>query len=375
MIGWRNWFVALLVCSAPLVAQETEEQVAEEVGTKKRVLQRFGEASRQVEEAQDQVRNPKDSTDKNKRMVAEATRSELAKELKQLQDDRKILMDELKATEIKLADSQKAYQEIQRDLVKTKEVISRKDLLDSVTRKVGEGHAYSNVVRARLMEDIASMKAELVVASRRLGDDHPKVKQLNAGIARLQKAIPKAGGLAGAVDARTVSKLSEQIASLNLELARAKTQYGARHPRVLDLQRRLALLVDFFNRQQAKVTPEAALKKRYEALRSLEESLDKLEHREELERYRRDISAERADLETRLKLADKGAVGLLQAKRTREMLEMRQRLDQAQALAEDRAKTGGGASGDAMKTVLGRMDKLESKLDRIATLLERLVDK
>lgn len=133
-------------------------------------------------------------------------------------------------------------------------------------------------------------------------------------------------------------------------------------------------------KSQAKYEQEYnAIGQKLKALEQAELSLKNSQYKEELKSHVEMIRQERAKLDTLMKLADKEKAMVLQNRRTDEMLEMQDRLKRSQALLEQRyAKQATFKFADVAKKSAStdkRFDRLEQKLDKIAGLLEKMIER
>ena len=120
-----------------------------------------------------------------------------------------------------------------------------------------------------------------------------------------------------------------------------------------------------------------ALEKRYERLKQAEKQMGKSEYSDALAKYRALVRADLMRLETQMKMVQqdqKASSKTLQEKRTVEMLEMQERIKRAEQLAM-RERYMARIPKRTVSSTEKRLDKLETKVDKIASLLERLVER
>lgn len=252
---------------------------------------------------------------------AEAAQQQVAVAHQQAQKQRKLAEESLLQADKAMAEAQHAKRSQELG------IHQYKALLEFAEKRQGPEHAYSQALRAQLN----SLEMELARMSAEYGPGHPKVAQAKQQIEMVQSQLKKMNPEANNVS-REVALLKEDAAAntkalqANLERAHAD-----------------ALSAD----------PEAA-----EKLRAQVAALNEAWHR--------------AAVGTRRELAAKENVELLQLRRTQELLEMQKRLLSAQNVAKNPVVRG--RSVEPVNTA-ERFDRLEQKLDRIASLLEELVDR
>ncbi len=203
--------------------------------------------------------------------------------------------------------------------------------------------------------------------------------------------------------AQTLRKvLSDEYVRLQAELNRSASLYGAKHPRILALRKQVealaahaAELKNAQSKQRSKANVRkmqhddmvAAHKQKLAALKELAAVIQKSEYKQQLEGYKLEVEKERADLETRMKLVEKGNARkeAAQSTRLKQMLEMEERLKRAESLLSRGrdafmvpGDAGAGPDGVAVgssKATGQRFDRLEQKLDKIASLLEKMIER
>ncbi len=180
-------------------------------------------------------------------------------------------------------------------------------------------------------------------------------------------------------------RLSGELKRLQAELAKARSAYGKAHPAVKSLEQRARVLHSYTERSstaasRAKVKSDDAMKaleKRYERLKQAEKQMGKSEYSDALAKYRALVRADLMRLETQMKMVQqdqKASSKTLQEKRTVEMLEMQERIKRAEQLAM-RERYMARIPKRTVSSTEKRLDKLETKVDKIASLLERLVER
>lgn len=203
--------------------------------------------------------------------------------------------------------------------------------------------------------------------------------------------------------AQTLRKvLSDRYVQLQAELNRSASLYGAKHPRVLALRKQVealdaqaAELKNAQSKQRSKANVRkmqdddmvAAHKQKLAALKELAAVIQNSEYKQQLEGYKLKVEKERADLETRMKLVEKGNARkeAAQSTRLKQMLEMEERLKRAESLlsrGRDAFMVPGDAGAGPDRVAVGaskatgqRFDRLEQKLDKIASLLEKMIER
>lgn len=220
-----------------------------------------------------------------------------------------------------------------------------KALLQLVEKKQGPEHAYSRQLRTELM----NLERELATISQQYGPGHPKVRlvkeQARVLAAQLEKTKPKATVVSG----KATQLQESSVANLNaIKEALAEVEG-----------------------QDLRTNPEAAEKLRARiADQTVKAQLSALnETRLEAERMR---SLYEKQFVSRGELAAKENAVAMQLQRTQEMLEMQKRLLNAQELAGNTVAVGRLFQPSTTEERLGR---LEEKVDRIAGLLEKMLER
>ena len=175
-----------------------------------------------------------------------------------------------------------------------------------------------------------------------------------------------------AMDKEVAKAEQQELYQVSLELQESKQKLGSNHPRVKALEAELKALK---GKPLSVGDLKDQLASRMTALRELEKQMASSAYKAQFEEYRRKAAREREEIEAKLKLAEKDRSKELQDKRTQEMLLMQERLARATQLAEGAANRARVGQDAAMKMLDKRMGKVEQKLDRIADLLEKLLDK
>lgn len=240
------------------------------------------------------------------------------------------------------------------------------DMLAAVESRVGKEHAYAASLRKQLMAQAADLQAAGATLAAQYGPKHPKVLHLKEQIEAIKRKAD--------VYSDPAEGQRDVMDRLRAELSKTRKDYGSNHSRVKQLAEQLkALEHDLADKQKGEYKRQ--MEDRMTALRDLELQIAESVHREQLGGYREKMAREREELQAKLKLTEKQRSKDLQEKRTQEMLLMQERLARATALAQGAGNQASAVQDSAMKMLDKRMGKVEQKLDRIADLLEKLLDK
>jgi len=246
------------------------------------------------------------------------------------------------------------------------------DMLGSVEKQVGREHAYANSLREQLLVQVGVYAAALEATTQQLGPKHPKALALQKQLVAVKKAAARQDQKlrGGEVDA-----MQSRAAALTAQLDESRQKFGKNHPRVKQLTDELAALdrrLSVNSRSEAKLKQQLA--DRMDALKDLERQLAESAHKDHFDDYRERVARERAELGAKLKLAEQQRSSVLQDKRTQEMLVMQERLANATRLADQSVAQVRSSQSSAIKALDKRMASVERKLDRIADLLEKMLD-
>ncbi len=219
-----------------------------------------------------------------------------------------------------------------------------KAMLHYVENKQGPEHAYSQQLKLQLME----LEQELAKMSQQLGPQHPKVVQTMQQLKDVRSQLKKVDAKPG-VPVVLGHRLSGSAVGNSAADEKSNVVVEGRN-----------LLAD----------PEAMEKLRDqiadEAMQAQLSALD--ESRAAAERARQLYEQQ---LVSRRELAEQEGAVALQLRRTQEMLEMQKRLLSAQNVANVAVVAGHRIKPENTEE---RFDRLEQKLDKIASLLEKLVE-
>lgn len=247
---------------------------------------------------------------------AEVALKQAALANQQAQTQRKRAEESLVRVDQAMAEAQQAKQ--------SQEIGQYKALLHLAERKQGPEHAYSQAVRTQLN----SLEVELAQMSKVLGPSHPKVAQTKQKIEAVQSQL---------------KKMTPEALNISKEVAILKERTASNRS---EIQKRIETA-----RAKAINRPETAEKLQSQVAELFE-------------------TWQRANIGTRLELAAKENAELLQRRRTQELLEMQNRLLSAQNVAKNPVVRGYYKPANTDE----RFKRLELKLDKIASLLEKLVD-
>ena len=209
---------------------------------------------------------------------------------------------------------------------------------DQAGKKMGDSFRYVNILRQLWEKQVVEIETELKKSQQEFGPKHPKVKLLHQELATLRKTLAQQQALqeSQAVAQRLAQTASGQKVDKNKN-SFMRTELAG----LLEAEKQLA----------------AQGGKKWNA------AIEQLRKRS-------------AQLQTQLALTESIDIENLQAKRLKEMLEMKYRLDAArQAVAQadgSNAKTKGAKSES--RPIEERLNNLENKVDRIVGMLEKLVD-
>ncbi len=249
------------------------------------------------------------------------------------------------------------------------------DMLNSVEKQVGREHAYANSLREQLLVQAGDYAAALEATTQRLGPKHPKVLALQKQLGAVKEAARTAGRERKSGNGER-DALQSRAATLTAQLAESRQKFGTNHPRVKQLtgelnslERRLSVI----SGSESKLRQQLA--DRMDALKDLEVQLARSAHKDHFDDYRERVARERAELAAKLKLAEQQRSTALQDRRTQEMLVMQERLANATRLADESVAKVRSSQGATIKALDKRMANVERKLDRIADLLEKMLDK
>lgn len=220
-----------------------------------------------------------------------------------------------------------------------------KALLQLVEQKQGPEHAYSQRLKAELMD----LEAELAVLSQQFGPMHPKVQQVKDKAKVLESQLHKASPQVKSVTGRATELKKRSAVELKA------VEKALSHAHQLNLRADPAA-AEKLRTQIADATMKAQLS-------ALNESRKAAEQTRAL--YEKQFASRR-------ELAEQESAVAMQLQRTQEMLEMQKRLLSAEKVAEKAVVTGRLIKLDKTEE---HFDRLEQKLDKIGALLEKLIDK
>lgn len=218
-----------------------------------------------------------------------------------------------------------------------------KALLQLAEKKQGPEHAYSQQLKMQLMK----LETELAAISQQYGPGHPKVQQTKEQAKMLAAQLKKIKPEATVVFGQPNKFMESPVANLKaIEEALAKVHW-----------------------QNLRTNPEAAEELRARiADESVKAQLSALnESRMEAERVR---SLYERQIVSRGEVAAKENAVAMQLRRTQEMLEMQKRLLSAENVARTPVVAARNINAGGS---IDRFERLEQKLDKIASLLEKLI--
>ena len=290
--------------------------------------------------------------------------------------------------ELQLRDAQESLAAAQKELANREKEIAK------ATKKVDNAKEIAREKANQALKQLGDV-VQAQVAEGQLARQH--VLQLSD----MLKSVEAKQGSEHAY-AQTLRKvLSEKYVRLQAELNRSANLYGAKHPRIIALRKQVealeARVAEQRNAQSKQLSKANARKMHHDdmvaaheqklaALKELAAAIQKSAYKKQLEAYKFEIEKERAFLETRMKLAENGnsRKEIAQSTRLKQMLEMEERLKRAESLSRERdafmvpGDTGAGPDGVAVgpsKATEKRFDRLEQKLDKIASLLEKMIER
>ena len=221
-----------------------------------------------------------------------------------------------------------------------------------------------------VVEQIANDVQKLVATKEKFAADHPKVRSLEEAIRARKELAIKHGANVDAIDARVMVAMKSQLAALELELAKVKEQFSDDHPKVRAIKTQLSAIRD---REKVMIDRTlAAIQKQVKQLHEAEKSLAKTSG--ETSVATEEIRRARQALETKLAMYARDSA----KKNSEELLKARvtelQQMDRKLAEARERAirtwrNQESGNSGNS-----DQLTRIEKKLERVANLLEKLVD-
>ena len=219
-----------------------------------------------------------------------------------------------------------------------------KAMLQLVEKKQGPEHAYSQQLKVQLMK----LESELARMSQEYGPQHPKVvqtkKEVEAVQSQLQKVDPEVTTGSDKLSPRRDNSAGK-VTNLGELIAEAEMNNFLTNPeKMAKLQGRIA-----DETVKAQLSALNASRAAAERVRALYEQ----------------------QLVSRQELAEQDNAVAMQLRRTQEMLEMQKRLLSAENVARSPVVAGRNVKADNSAE---RFDRLEQKLDRIASLLEKLVE-
>lgn len=263
----------------------------------------------------------------------------------QIKSAKKAAAESMMQAEKARVEAEKAKVEAAKALLTQELGISQyKAMLQYVEKKQGPEHAYSQQLKVQLMQ----LENELATMSQQYGPGHPKVQQAKEKAKILKTQLEKAKPQDPIVSGKAAQLKEDAFVNLNaIEQAIAEAQG-----------------------KNLRNDPEAVEKLRGqiadEAVKAQLSALN--ESRLAAERARALYSQ---SIVSRKELAEQDNAVAMQLRRTQEMLEMQKRLLSAQNVANVAVVTERNVKPDNSAE---RFDRLEQKLDKIASLLEKLVD-
>lgn len=332
------YLLVLMFCASPLLAQQKAEEAPPREGQRAEAMKKEILKLRAALQAAEEKLAMKEAKLNQVESVFKA--KEKAREYQQV-------------VAAKTAEAQvRAEKQMQAQLAQLK------DMLAAVESRVGKEHAYA----ASLRQQTAELQATLQISAQKYGPKHPKVLAMKKQLAVVKNTME-----------REVNKARrEELDKASAELEEAKQKLGPRHPRVKAMEAEVKALS---GKPLSAGDLKDQLASRMNALRELEKQMAASVYKGQFEEYRKLAAREREEVEAKLKLTEKDRSKALQDKRTQEMLLMQDRLARATQLAEGAANRARVGQDAAMKMLDKRMGQVEQKLDRIANLLEKLLDK
>ena len=296
------------------------------------------------------------------------------------------------------------------------ELMRARELKKQAAEKQGARHAYAQAMQAQIAREVLQMKLDLADLQQRLGSEHPQVKALGRIVEAKTQAVKER-----LHDSEHSHAAQEAVAALAAELQDVRRQYGPGHPRVKSLEGKLAIAKAVIARNDDALRAITAkkgevlekLKPLIAELRSTEDKLG-AEHpksktlreqvvaslkkfqpdevtaaqsglRRELDelarvrdaidqfkgaqsqKIRSHLADAQRELQTKLKMAQDAAQGEIKTllkQRTNELVEMEERLADAEAL---RNKAVGSRDRNTQR--------IEERLSRIESTLKKVIEK
>lgn len=278
-----------------------------------------------------------------KQMAGIKREAEMAE--KQIERARKAAEESMLQVEKAKMEAEKAKMEAEKArLTQELGIEQYKAMLQLVEKKQGPDHAYSQQLKAKL----TALEQELAAMSKKLGSQHPHVVQTRKRLEsmQLQMKDPGPSDLVVSGKAQQVEdKAQAALSAVEAVLAGAKGVNLATNPEAAEKLR--ARIAD--ETVKAQLSALAESRAAAERTRALYEQ----------------------QLVSRKELAEQENAVALQLRRTQEMLEMQKRLLSAENLSGNAVVMGHYIKPDSSAE---RFDRLEQKLDKIASLLEKLVE-
>lgn len=274
------------------------------------------------------------------KMMAEAKRQEmLARE--QAQQAAKVAEDRVK--EAQLAAAKAMAEAMETKVSQELQIGQYQALLQLVEKKQGPEHAYSQQLKYRLMQ----LESELAEISQKYGPRHPKVQQVKEKAKLLEAQLAKLKPEATNVSGKAVQLKKGAVADINaIEKALAEARMMQNDSEAVETLRG-QIGEDVWKAQLARLNESSAAAARAREL------------------YKKNIMS-------RQEMAERENAVAMQLRRTEEMLEMQKRVLSAEYVAEGADAMGRYIQADQSGE---RFDRLEQKLDKIASLLEKMIDK